>query len=652
MQACMPALSAKICPDNYRDGQQNFNYLHTVMQNIAGMITPLDSNPIFDLAANLVNQTNRHIFLTGKAGTGKTTFLKYIKEHSPKKSVIVAPTGIAAINCGGVTIHSFFQLPFGPFIPVPQRVDNDSAELSDAYTLLQNLRIHNEKRELFEEIELLIIDEISMVRCDVLDAIDVVLRHVRKKRGIPFGGVQMIYIGDLFQLPPVVQEHEWSILRNFYRTPFFFHAKVIEQIPPLIIELQKIYRQQDPLFIDLLNRVRNNITSQEDLELLNSCHNKSLIPNETEAVITLTSHNYLADRINTEELAKLPGEPSLFDGTVDGDFPAKSYPTEKQLVLKEGVQIMFIKNDMKQKERRYYNGKLGRISCIDGEKVYVEFPGESEHLVLEREVWRNVRYVYNPKEQLVEEQELGQFSQFPIRLAWAITIHKSQGLTFQKIVIDAANSFSAGQVYVALSRCTSLQGIALKSSITNKSIQTDERILSFMQQSTSVQELQRIYQDEKHQYLYSILIKAFEWNAVSNQIDAIMHVFDKRNIPHKEEAVALMQTIYTWIEENKKVSRIFQRHLYAWMKEASDQEDYTHVHQRVDDASKYFSTKMNEEVIGPLERHIDATRKMKKVRKYLKDVQLLLRILLLQQKSMVQSKELLLVSNPQQPISR
>lgn len=616
-----------------------------------GTINPLESNPVFELAANLVNQTNRHIFLTGKAGTGKTTFLKYIKDHSPKKSVIVAPTGIAAINCGGVTIHSFFQLPFGPFIPVPQRVDSESAELSDAYTLLQNLRIHNDKRELFEEIELLIIDEISMVRCDVLDAIDVVLRHIRKKRGIPFGGVQMIYIGDLFQLPPVVQEHEWNILRNFYRTPFFFHAKVMEQTSPLIIELQKIYRQQDTVFIDLLNRVRNNITSKHDLELLNSCHNKQLVPNDDEAVITLTSHNYLADRINAEELAKLQGESFQFDGTVEGDFPSKSYPTEKELVLKEGAQVMFIKNDV-QKERRYFNGKLGHISCIDGEKVYVEFAGESEHLTLEREVWRNIRYVYNPKEQLVEEEELGQFSQYPIRLAWAITIHKSQGLTFQKVIIDAANSFSAGQVYVALSRCTSLQGIALKSPITNRSIQTDERILDFMQQGISQQELQQIYQNEKHQYLYSILIKAFEWTAVLNQLDAVIHSFSKRNIPHKDEAIALMQTIYTWLEENKKVSRNFQRHLYTWMKEASDHDDYTHVHKRVDDAAKYFSARMNEEVIGPLERHIDATRKMKKVRKYLKDVQLLLRILLLQQKSMVQSKELLLVSNPQQPITR
>jgi hypothetical protein len=615
-------------------------------------MNPFGNNPIFELAANLVNQTSRHIFLTGKAGTGKTTFLKYIKEHSPKKSVVVAPTGIAAINCSGVTIHSFFQLPFTPFIPVPQRgTDSENSGLSDAYTLLQNLRLHNEKRELFEEIELLIIDEISMVRCDVLDAIDTVLRHVRKRHGIPFGGVQMLYIGDLFQLPPVVQEQEWSILRNFYKTPFFFHAKVLEQIPPLIIELQKIYRQQDAVFIDLLNRVRNNNTLRTDLELLNSRHAIALQQGEDEVVITLTSHNYLADRINAEELAKLPGESFRFDGTVDGDFPTKSYPTEKELWLKEGAQIMFIKNDL-QKERRYFNGKLGRIAQISDDRIEVEFPGESIYFTLERETWRNIRYAYNAAEQRIEEEELGLFCQFPIRLAWAITIHKSQGLTFEKVIVDAANSFSAGQVYVALSRCTSLEGIALKSPITSRSIQTDERILDFMRDSTSMDALQSVYQNEKHQYLYSIIVKAFEWSAISHQVIELLESIDQKNIPHKEDAIALMQSINIWLEYNKKVNLTFKRHLYTWMKEASDQNDYTHVYQRVKDASDYFTTKMQDDIISPLELHIQATRKLKKVKKYLKEIQQLLRILLQQEKSMIQSRELLALSNYKQPINR
>ncbi|HEY9044514.1 MAG TPA: AAA family ATPase [Ohtaekwangia sp.] len=615
-------------------------------------MNPLDDNPIFALAANLVNQTDRHIFLTGKAGTGKTTFLKYIKEHSPKKSVVVAPTGIAAINCGGVTIHSFFQLPFTPFIPVPQK-QAETESLSDAYSLLQNLRLHQEKRELFEEIELLIIDEISMVRCDVLDAIDTVLRHIRKRSHVPFGGVQMIYIGDLFQLPPVVQEQEWSILQHFYRTPFFFHAKILERAAPLTIELQKIYRQQDPVFIDLLNRVRDNVTTQEDLALLNRSHGVILKAQDDEAVITLTSHNYLADRINAEELEKLPGNAFQFTGTVDGDFPAKSYPTEKELWLKEGTQIMFIKNDV-QKERRYFNGKLGRVVSIDTDagKVQVEFPGEAEHFTLEKEIWRNVRYVYNRNEQRIEEEELGQFSQYPIRLAWAITIHKSQGLTFRKVMVDAAQSFSAGQVYVALSRCTSLEGLALKSPITPRSIRTDERILGFMQQRATTEALEHIYQQEKHQYLYNTLIKAFTWTAVSNHLELIHLSLESKYIPNQQEALELLRSLNAWLEENIKVSQNFQKHLYGWMREASVANDYTYVYQRVKDAATYFSGKLKEEVIGTIDRHIQSMHKMKKVRKHRKEVQLLLRAIVLQEKAMLQSCELLSLSDLKQPITR
>ncbi|WP_333820803.1 ATP-dependent DNA helicase [Ohtaekwangia sp.] len=615
-------------------------------------MNPLDNNAIFTLAANLVNQTDRHIFITGRAGTGKTTFLKYIKEHSPKKSVVVAPTGIAAINCGGVTIHSFFQLPFTPFIPIPQR-NTDSNALSDAYSLLQNLRLHQDKRELFEEIEVLIIDEISMVRCDVLDAIDTVLRHIRKRPHTPFGGVQMIYIGDLFQLPPVVQEQEWSILRNFYRTPFFFHAKILERIAPLTIELQKIYRQQDPVFIDLLNRVRDNVTTQEDLTLLNNSYGRILQQQHDEAIITLTSHNYIADRINAEELGKLPGEAFQFTGTVEGDFPMKSYPTEKDLSLKEGAQIMFIKNDV-QKERRYFNGKLGRIASIDQElgRIAVEFPGESEHFTLEKEIWRNIRYVYNRAEQRIEEEELGQFSQYPIRLAWAITIHKSQGLTFSKVMVDAAQSFSPGQVYVALSRCTSLEGLVLKSPITTRSIQTDERILDFMQQRASTDTLQHIYQQEKHQYLYNTVAKAFTWTTVINHVEMVRLVLESKDIPIRQEAVEVLLLLGTWLEETTKVSQNFQKHLYGWMQEASVADDYAYVYQRVKDAAAYFSNKLKEEVIDPLERHIQGMQKMKNVRKYRKEVQRLLRIILLQQKAMLQSCELLSASDLKQPITR
>ncbi|MCW3109198.1 MAG: helicase, partial [Segetibacter sp.] len=350
------------------------------------------SNTIFQKAVAFVNQTNKHLFLTGKAGTGKTTFLKYIKENTFKKMAVVAPTGVAAINAGGVTIHSFFQLPFGPFIPSDKGVwGGYGGEINNRASLLKNLRLQRSKRQVIQELDLLIIDEISMVRSDLLDAVDTVMRHVRKQPLIPFGGVQMVYIGDLFQLPPVAKNEEWEILQEYYKSPFFFDAQVLQYVPPLFIELKKIYRQKDDIFINILNNIRNNCCTSNDLEVLHHHYNPEFSPSKEDNYITLCSHNYKADEINQRELEKLPGKLYTYEAKITGEFYERSYPAEKQLQLKQGAQIMFIKND-KGEIRKFYNGKIGTVTRIEREKIVVTFPNEKDELEIEQEKWENVRY--------------------------------------------------------------------------------------------------------------------------------------------------------------------------------------------------------------------------------------------------------------------
>lgn len=423
------------------------------------MVQPDDRNPIFELATDFVNRTSRSIFLTGKAGSGKTTFLKHIVSTTSKKCVVVAPTGVAAINAGGVTMHSFFQLPFGPFLPGSQSKFN-GVEVSDKHSLFKNIRFSRDKRELLRELELLIIDEVSMVRCDMLDAMDVILRQFRKRFNEPFGGVQVLYIGDLYQLPPVARTEEWEILKEHYQSPFFFHAHAALEVPPLYIELKKIYRQSDAQFIELLNRVRNNTIGQDDLQRLNSRYEGRFTPPASENYITLCTHNYKADAVNASELDKLPGKLHRFRGIIENEFSEKALPTEMELRIKEGAQVIFIKNDT-EVERRYYNGKLAVVSNIDDDEIEVTFPDTQATLVISQETWRNIRYTLNRETGKVDEEEIGSFTQYPIRLAWAITIHKSQGMSLDAAEIDLSRSFAPGMGYVALSRVRSMDGIYL-----------------------------------------------------------------------------------------------------------------------------------------------------------------------------------------------
>ena len=569
----------------------------------------MHDNPLFSTAADFVNNTSRHIFLTGKAGTGKTTFLKYIRENARKKCVVVAPTGVAAINAGGVTMHSFFQLPLGPFLPITHRLSSEG--VTDQYTLFKNIRVSEEKREIFRDLELLIIDEISMVRCDMLDATDAILRYFRKQPHTPFGGVQVLYIGDLFQLPPVMPDSQWEVLREYYESPFFFHSKAVGQAPPVYIELKKIYRQSQQKFIDILNRIRNAEATREDLTVLNGRQHAE--PDPEAKYITLTTHNHKADRINADELKKLPGKTFEFKGVVEGDFPDKTLPTDPVLQLKEGAQVMFIRND-KSEERRYYNGKIATISRIDKEGIRVVLADSEEELLLEQETWNNIRYSYNQQEESINEEKLGSFTQFPIRLAWAITIHKSQGLTFQNAIIDAGESFAPGQVYVALSRCTSLDGLIIRSAITHSSISTDPLVLEFASRETSEGELAKILEKEELDFQHVQLARSFDLQKLVDAIAVFVQYVQGKHLPDTQQAVQIARAMLREAQDLQNVSLKFQQQIKNLLE--SDQTDK--LHERLKKAVAYFSTSLTGQLLLPVEKHIHSLKSAKKVRQYLK----------------------------------
>lgn len=573
------------------------------------------SNPDFQLAARFVNQTGRSLFLTGRAGTGKTTFLQYIRDNTFKKLAVVAPTGVAAINAGGTTMHSFFQLPFGPFVPAQQYGWNaDRSGSTDPNSLLSGIRINAPKRELLRELELLIIDEISMVRADMLDAVDTILRHFRNQPLLPFGGVQVLYIGDLFQLPPVIAQDEWQLLKEYYNSPFFFDAKVIREQPPIYLELKKIYRQQDAAFIGILNNIRNNSATPYDLEKLHDHYQPDFTPPRDSSYITLTSHNARAEHINQAELGRLHGKLHAFDATITGEFSDKAFPAEKILQLKEGAQIMLIRND-KGESRRYFNGKIGAIKAITGDKITILFPNEPGELILEKETWRNIRYQYDREKDKIEEEELGTFSQYPIRLAWAITIHKSQGLTFDKAVIDAGQSFAPGQVYVALSRLRSIEGLVLRSRIHPSSISTDPRVIDYTNSRYTDEEILGYLQEEQHTYIRNTLLKAFEWSRLTEAIQDHQAGFDHRQIPGKTDAISLTAS---WLETSvhqEDTALKFTRQL-EYLLYTAREDGYRQVQQRMQAAGSWFLRSLEEDQLQPLQQHIEEIKIRKKVKKY------------------------------------
>lgn len=427
----------------------------------------MQTNSELELARRIIWETGSNLFLTGKAGTGKTTFLKNLREHAPKRMVVVAPTGVAAINAGGMTIHSFFQIPFGPYLPGQK---NLSKEVS---------KMRREKLNIIRTLDLLVIDEISMVRADLLDCIDDVLRRVRRS-SLPFGGVQLLMIGDTQQLTPVVKDDEWVMLHDVYDTPYFFSSLALRNSYFACVELKQVFRQEDEFFIGLLNNIRENRMDARTLAELNKRFLPHFNPDDSEGYIRLTTHNASAQSLNERKLSELKGEEHIFNAKIDGTFPDYAFPTDEELVLKENAQVMFIKNDSSP-EKRYYNGKIGVVKSINGDEIIVEDRKSGALVTVGREVWENMRYELNKETNEIEEKVEGVFEQYPLKTAWAITIHKSQGLTFERAIIDAQASFSHGQVYVALSRCKTLEGMVLSSPITLASIRHDSRVDLFNQ---------------------------------------------------------------------------------------------------------------------------------------------------------------------------
>ena len=479
------------------------------------------NNKEFQDALQLITHTRQSVFLTGKAGTGKSTFLKYICNHTKKKYVVLAPTGIAAINAGGVTLHSFFKLPFRPMLP-----DDPDLSLSHG-RIFEFFMYPKEKRKIIAEVDLIIIDEISMVRADIIDCVDRILRVYSGNMRLPFGGKQLLFVGDVFQLEPVVPSDQKEILSLFYASPFFFSARVFKDINLVPIELQKVYRQTDPVFINVLDRIRNNAARKQELDTLNGRYFPSFEPQNEDMYITLATRRDQVDFINEKKLAELPGEEYVSVGKIEGDFPESSLPTQLNLSIKEQAQVIFIDNDY---ERRWVNGTIGMVSGIDENgNVYVLLESGVEHLV-EPTSWRNYKYKYNEKERRIEEEIVGTFEQLPIRLAWAITVHKSQGLTFSRVVVDLTGGvFAGGQTYVALSRCTSLEGLVLKSKISSRDIFIRKEIVEFSQIFNNQALIEKSLKESEAELQYGRAAQGFRLGNMQEAVEAFAAAVSKRN---------------------------------------------------------------------------------------------------------------------------
>ena len=548
----------------------------------------MEENKDIELAWDFINNTNQSVFLTGKAGTGKTTFLHNLKHKSLKRIVVVAPTGVAAINAKGVTIHSFFQLPFGPILP-----DSDSSQSSGF-----NKKFSKTKINIIRSMDLLIIDEISMVRADVLDGIDKTLKRYRN-RNKTFGGVQVLMIGDLQQLSPVIRENEWQLLKPYYQTGYFFSSHAYQNCNAITIELRHIYRQENPKFIEILNEIRNNTLSEASANELNKRYIKDFRPDPKEGYIALTTHNNRAEQVNSTELEALSTREYKYKAKVSGKFPDHAFPNNEELLLKLGAQVMFIKNDSSP-EKRYFNGKIGKIILLDKDEVVVKCPDDDYNIVTTTEEWENINYSVNPETKAITEDKIGSFSQIPLRLAWAITIHKSQGLTFEKAIVDSQGAFAHGQTYVALSRCKSLEGLVLKSKIDSSQIINDHQVSSFTQSSAKNQPDEQTLKSARKAFQLDSIHEVFDFYEFLYPANRLLDLFYKNRGSIQGNVELPLIAMKDGITNLLKISNNFNVHL----KQISDTDDLPEINGAIQERFKkaigYFKTETEKCIVDTL----------------------------------------------------
>ncbi|CAA7194987.1 helix-turn-helix domain-containing protein [Chryseobacterium potabilaquae] len=563
------------------------------------------NNHFFDL----IEHTNRSVFLTGKAGTGKTTFLNDFVKRTRKKHIVVAPTGIAAMNAGGVTIHSMFGLPLRTFLPTTERIDTTLA--NNIADLMPHFKYRKDKLKLLREVEIIIIDEVSMLRADVLDMMDFSLRFIRRNAQ-RFGGVQMLFIGDLYQLPPVVRDEH--ILKMFYPSPFFFDSLAIKEIPLITIELTKVYRQSDEEFLDILNAIRDGDIANIDFDYLNERYDPNFEMGK-ESYVYLCSHNKMADEINQKELTEIKVDPTIYEAKLFGEFKENQFPNEQFLELKIGAQIMFIRNDISG-EKKYFNGKLGEISGLEENEIKVILEGGEREITVKREVWEQKKYFLD-HDKNIKEEVLGSFEQFPIKLAWAVTIHKSQGLTFDKVIIDAGKSFTAGQVYVALSRCRTLEGIVLKSKITPEVIFKDNRILNFHTDTVANDHVESILSQEKYDYSIRKVLRTVDclwflkeledWNKLSLTAKSIDHVKTNQLYLQLKHDIINLGKIF------EKLERVISQKVNNFI---DNKEEWSEIESKVKGAVNFFFTEIKDKVFNPLKELYAEVKGAKGLKQY------------------------------------
>lgn len=570
----------------------------------------METNPQLELAFDYLEYTGTSVFLTGKAGTGKTTFLRELKKRSPKRMIVVAPTGVAAINAGGVTIHSFFQLPFGPYLP--GQMDNVKEG--------ENRFIHKfnkEKINIIRSMDLLVIDEISMVRADLLEAVSDMLRRYRNREK-PFGGVQLLMIGDLQQLAPVVKDEEWGLLSETYPSPFFFSCQALQEMPYVCIELTKVYRQSDATFIHLLNKIRDNKADAATLNALNKRYVPGFHPDDTEGYITLTTHNYQAQQINKQKLDQLDTRAYTYQAEVKDDFPDYSFPTDQQLVLKKGAQVMFVKNDSSS-EKRFYNGKIGKITAISADNILVRCGDEEEAIAVTREEWTNTKYSIDGETQEITETISGVFKQYPLKTAWAITIHKSQGLTFEKAIVDAGAAFTHGQVYVALSRCKTLEGLVLGSPLRPEALINDRAVKQYSDDMTHSQPGQAQLADARREYYLQLLKELFDFQLLLRRMQYVSRLFNEHLWKLYPELTEQFRKAREFCHnELAEVGGRFQIQLERMMSQCADYEHDELVRERIAKGVAYFLEHTRNEIVQLLnEAHPEIDNK--EIRKTVED---------------------------------